>query len=62
MVTQLYVKRRENRLKQADVAKKIGIHPQSYYMKENGKRDFTMTEAKRLAKIFNCTLDELFGG
>jgi len=59
--TQLYVIRRENRLKQKDVAKRIGIHPQSYYLKESGKREFTLSEAIKLAEIFDCTLDELFG-
>jgi len=59
--TQLYVIRRENRLKQKDVAKKIGIHPQSYHLKESGKREFTISEARKLAKLFNCTLDDLFG-
>ena len=58
----LYIARRENKLKQKDVAKKINIHPQTYYQKETGKKDFTLTEAKRLAIIFNCTLDDLFGG
>ena len=60
MNPQLYVKRKENKLRQADVAKKLNISTQSYYLKENGKRDFTITEAKRLAIIFNCTLDDLF--
>lgn len=40
----------------------LGIHKQSYYLKENGKREFTISEAKKLAKIFDCTLDDLFGG
>lgn len=60
MNPQLYVKRKENKLRQADVAKILNISTQSYYLKENGKRDFTITEAKRLAIIFNCTLDDLF--
>jgi len=58
----LYVKRRENKLKQEDVAKMIGIHKQSYHLKESGKRQFTIEEGLRLAKLFNCTLDDLFGG
>lgn len=57
----LYVARREHRLKQKDVARKIGIHPQSYYLKESGKREFTITEARRLAVLFSSTLDDLFG-
>jgi len=58
----LYIARRENKLYQKDVAKKLNMHPQTYYLKEAGKQDFTITEAKRLSIIFNRTLDELFGG
>lgn len=61
MIQQLYVIRRENRLKQKDVAKRIGIHPQSYHLKESGKRQFTIEEGLKLARLFNCTLDDLFG-
>lgn len=60
MNTQLYICRREHQLKQKDVAKKIGIHPQSYHLKECGKRDFSLTEAKLLTKVFKCTLNDLF--
>ena len=60
MVTNLYIKRREKRLKQKDVAKKIGIHPQSYHLKETGKRQFTIQEGLMLAKVFDCTLNDLF--
>lgn len=60
METKLLVKRKESRLKQSDVANKIGIHKQSYYLKENGIRPFTITEARRLAKVFRCSLDDLF--
>lgn len=60
MNAQVYVKRKENNLNQSEIAKIIGIHKQSYYLKESGKRDFSETEMKRLAKYYNCTLDELF--
>jgi len=60
MNAQVYVKRRENKLRQADVAKAISMHKQSYYLKETGQREFTVSEAKRLAKLYDCTLDELF--
>ncbi len=56
----LYIARRENRLYQKDVAKKIGIHPQTYHEKESGKVEFTLSEAKRLTKVFDCTLNDLF--
>lgn len=58
----LYVVRKENKLYQKDVAKKLNMHPQTYHLKETGKKDFTIREGKMLAKLFNCTLDDLFGG
>ncbi|WP_017470661.1 helix-turn-helix transcriptional regulator [Amphibacillus jilinensis] len=56
----LFVARRERKLKQVDLAEKLGISKQSYYRKENGLSDFTQTEMVRLAKIFGCTLNDLF--
>lgn len=60
MIHNLYIARRESRLYQKDVAKKLGIHPQTYHEKESGKKEFTIKEGKRLARLFNCTLDDLF--
>lgn len=57
---QLYVARRENKLKQSDLAKKLRISKQTYYRKENGISEFTQREMIMLAKIFKCTLNELF--
>ena len=57
----LYVARKERDIFQKDVAKMLGIHPQSYYEKERGRSDFTLREARMLAKIFDCTLNDLFG-
>lgn len=56
----LYIARKENKMRQKDVAKLIGIHAQSYYLKETGKREFTISEGRKLAKLFNRSLDELF--
>lgn len=61
MNIQLYVIRRENRLRQKDVARKVGMCEKSYQLKESGKRQFTIEEGLRLARVFNCTLDDLFG-
>ncbi|WP_172373553.1 helix-turn-helix transcriptional regulator [Sporosarcina jiandibaonis] len=57
----LYIYRRENRLRQVDMAKILEITPQTYYVKENGKSEFTISEGLKLAKFFGCTLDDLFG-
>ncbi|RDW17600.1 transcriptional regulator [Oceanobacillus arenosus] len=56
----LYVARREKGYYQKDVAKKIGLHPQTYHEKEAGKKEFTIREAKMLCKVFSCTLNDLF--
>lgn len=56
----LYVARRENRMKQTEVAKKLMIHRVSYSRKERGEQDFTLNEAFILAKLFNTTVDQLF--
>jgi len=60
MNAQVYVKRRENKLNQAEIAKLLSISRNAYSLKELGKSDFTETEMKRLAKYYGCTLDELF--
>lgn len=57
----LYVARKENDMYQKDVAKKIGINSHTYYLKESGKSDFTITEANMLAQVFGKSLDDLFG-
>ncbi|TFJ92173.1 helix-turn-helix transcriptional regulator [Lentibacillus salicampi] len=56
----LYVARRERDMHQKEIAKMIGMHPQTYHEKERGKKDFTISEAKMLAQIFDCTLNDLF--
>lgn len=59
MYKNLYIARRENRMTQEVVSKVINISKQTYYLKESGKRDFTLTEAKLLAKHFKTTVDDL---
>ena len=56
----LYVARKENRLKQKDVARELDIHSVTYSRKESGEKEFTLSEAFRLAEIFETTVDELF--
>lgn len=57
----LYVARKENRLKQIDIARKLDIHSVTYSRKETGEKEFTLSEALSLAEMFNTTVDELFG-
>lgn len=56
----LFVARKERKLKQKDVARKLGIHRDTYGRKENGVLDFTLSEAFLLAEMFETTVDELF--
>lgn len=56
----LYVARRERSVTQRTVAKKLGIHYNTYCKKESGKLDFSLREAIMLSKYFNQSLDELF--
>lgn len=50
----------EKGLTQEDMAKRIGISTYSYLMKENGKRDFTLSEMKKICEILNKELSEIF--
>jgi len=50
----------EKGLTQEDMAKRIGISTYSYLMKENGKRDFTLTEMKKICEILDKKLYEIF--
>ena len=61
MNIKLWVARKEKRLRQVDVAEVLQITPQTYYVKENGRSEFTIGEALKLARLFDCTLDDLFG-
>lgn len=45
---------------QSDVAKFLGISSNTYWNKENGKTEFTVSEAKKLAEYFGVSVVELF--
>lgn len=60
MYINLFIARRESRMTQEAASKVINIAKHTYHLKESGKRDFTLTEAKMLAKHFNTTVDDLF--
>ena len=50
----------EKGLTQEDMAERIGISTYSYLMKENGKRDFTLTEMKKICETLDKELSEIF--
>ncbi|HDR4873419.1 TPA: transcriptional regulator [Bacillus cereus] len=60
MYQNLFIVRRENRMTQETAGKLINITKQTDHLKESGKRDFTLTEARLLAKHFKTTVDDLF--
>ena len=60
MHKKLDIARRERRMTQVAAAKLRNIGQRTYQLKEQGKRNFTLKEAQKLAKYFNTTVDELF--
>lgn len=60
MYREVYMRRKERKMRQKEIAKKLGLHPQTYHRKESGQVDFTISEGLKLSIIFECTLDDLF--
>ncbi|EPY2285862.1 helix-turn-helix transcriptional regulator [Clostridium sporogenes] len=52
--------RAQNNLTQQDMAKLIDTSIQTYNRKELGKREFNLTEAKKIADYFKKSVDEIF--
>ena len=48
------------KLKQSDLAKEIGVTRQTINAVENGKTDPSLSLAFKLAKVFNCKIEDLF--
>ena len=61
MATNLYKKikalREQNKFSQEYLAEKLGVSRPTYIQIENGKRDITVPEAKKLASIFSLSLE-----
>ncbi len=53
-------RRAELGLSMFDMAKKLGIAESTYLSKENGKRDFTLSECKAIGKILNENPSRIF--
>lgn len=56
----LYITRKEKGDTQKKVAEKLSITPQRYQLKETGKANFTLPEAKILSEMYGMSIDELF--
>ncbi|KHK07376.1 transcriptional regulator [Listeria monocytogenes SHL002] len=51
----------ENNLTYGDVATKVGISKEYYWMIENGERDgYTYNTAKKIASVFDKNPDDIF--
>ncbi|MEG0380436.1 MAG: helix-turn-helix transcriptional regulator [Kurthia sp.] len=60
MYYNLYIARKEHRMKQAEVARKLGIHSVTYSRKERCELEFSLNEAFVLSKLFEVPVEELF--
>ncbi|MEX2936715.1 helix-turn-helix transcriptional regulator [Staphylococcus saprophyticus] len=56
----LYIARKEHGHTQKAIAKKLSISPQRYQLKESGKANFTLPEAKILSELYEMPIDDLF--
>lgn len=54
--------RKKHNLTQAFLAAELGISRPTYFQIEQGKRDITITEAKKLADIFGITMADFLAG
>ncbi|RXM79613.1 transcriptional regulator [Clostridium tetani] len=45
---------------QMDLSEFLGIRVSTFNFKENGKTEFTLSEAYKIAKKYNCTIEEIF--
>ncbi|MBV5122211.1 helix-turn-helix transcriptional regulator [Bacillus halotolerans] len=60
MYLNLFVARKEKRKSQREIAEVLKISPQTYHLKESGKSDFLLAEARVLAQLFERSIDDLF--
>jgi len=54
--------RKINNLSQAFVAKEIGVSRQSYMEIEKGAKELTLSQAQRIAGVFNLSIEALIAG
>lgn len=52
----------EKGVSQEEIAKEIGISRTSYISVEQGKKELSLTEASKIARVFDITIDELLNG
>lgn len=52
--------RAKHGLNQTQMAEIAGLHYSSYCKKENGQKEFTLTEVKKILKHFNEKFEDIF--
>ena len=62
LIKKIKVARKENDLSQDYVSKELGMSRPTYIQIEQGKREITITEAKKLAAIFNISFNDFLAG
>lgn len=60
MNIKLRAKRVERMMTQTDLANKLKISLASYNSKENGKKDFTLSEIQDLMYYLDCDFNDIF--
>lgn len=60
MYYRLIATRKKEKKTQSEIAEKLFIHRTTYGLKEAGKIDFTLREAKVLSNYFQVSITELF--
>ena len=61
MYMNVFIKRKERNWSQKKVAADLGISMDGYRKKEKGYNGWTLEEAQKLADLYKCSLDDLFG-
>lgn len=58
----IFKQRKKNNLTQEFLASKIGVSRPTYVQVEQDERDLTISEAQKMASVFNMSLEELLSG
>mgnify|MGYP001342037235 CR=1 FL=1 len=60
MRNDLFYFRRKKKISQTEMGKELGIHYTNYSTKENGNREFNLSEAKIVADRLGITIDQMY--
>lgn len=58
--TKLHELRKENNMQQAELAKLVGVRRETIGNLENGKYNPSLKLAMDIAKVFECTVEDIF--